>query len=100
MLPTLEPGDWALAIRVRRVRRGDVVVVEHPERPGFELVKRVVHVPGDLAPDGRLLMNEFWIEGDETEGSTDSRAFGPVPIERVRARVRLVWWPPERVRSL
>ena len=100
MLPTLEPGDWALAIRVRRVRRGDVVVVEHPERPGFELVKRVVHVPGDLAPDGRLLMNEFWIEGDEPEGSTDSRAFGPVPIERVRARVRLVWWPPERVRSL
>ena len=100
MLPTLEPGDWALAIRVHRVRRGDVVVVEHPERAGFELIKRVVHVPGDLAPDGRLLMNEFWIEGDEPEGSTDSRAFGPVPIERVRARVRLVWWPPERVRSL
>ena len=53
MRPTLEPGDWALAIRVRSVRRGDIVVVEHPERPGFELVKRVVHVAGDVAPDGR-----------------------------------------------
>ena len=82
------------------MRRGDVVVVEHPERPGFELVKRVVRVPGDVAPDGRVLMDELWIEGDEPEGSTDSRRFGPVSMERVRARVRWVWWPPERVRSL
>src|SRR6185503_639021 len=71
MRPTLEPGDWALAVRVQQVRRGDVVVVEHPERPGFELVKRVVHVAGDVAPDGRMLIGEFWIEGDEPGGSTD-----------------------------
>jgi nickel-type superoxide dismutase maturation protease len=100
MLPTLEPGDWALAVRVRRVRRGDVVVVEHPERPGFELVKRVVRIPSDVAPDGSELVDEVWIEGDEPEGSTDSRRFGPVPIERLRARVRWVWWPPDHVRSL
>ena len=100
MRPTLEPGDWALAVRVQHVRRGDVVVVEHPERPGFELVKRVVHVPGEEAPDGRVLMDEVWVEGDEPDGSTDSRRFGPVPIGHVHARVRWVWWPPERVRSL
>jgi len=100
MRPTLEPGDWALAVRVRSVRRGDVVVVEHPERPGFELVKRVVHVAGDVTPDGFELVDEIWVEGDEPEASSDSRRFGPLPIERVRARVRWVWWPPERVRSL
>ena len=100
MRPTLEPGDWALAIRVRSVRRGDIVVVEHPERPGFELVKRVVHVAGDVAPAGFELVDEIWVEGDEPEASSDSRRFGPLPIERVRARVRWVWWPPERVRSL
>jgi nickel-type superoxide dismutase maturation protease len=100
MLPTLEPGDWALAVRLRRVRRGDVVVVEHPERPGFELVKRVVHVPGDVAPDGLELVDEIWIEGDEPESSSDSRRFGPVAVERVRARVRWVWWPLGRARSL
>ena len=100
MHPTLEPGDWALAVRVRRVRHGDVVVVEHPERPGFELVKRVVHVPGDVTPDGLELVDEIWIEGDEPEGSSDSRRFGPVAVERVRARVRWVWWPPQRARSL
>jgi signal peptidase I len=100
MRPTLEPGDWALAVRTRRVRRGDVVVVEHPEWPGFELVKRVVRAPGDPAPDGLVLADEVWIEGDEPEVSTDSRRFGPVGTDRVRARVRLVWWPPEHARFL
>jgi len=97
MRPTLEPGDWALAVRVRRVRRGDVVVIEHPERPGFELVKRVVHVPGDVAPDGSELVDEVWIEGDAPEASSDSRRFGPVPLAFVRGTVRFVWWPLARL---
>ena len=100
MRPTLEPGDWAFAVRVRRVRRGDVVVVEHPERPGFELVKRVVHVAGDVTPDGSELVDEVWVEGDEPEASSDSSRFGPVPVGLVRGAVRLVWWPPGRLRRL
>lgn len=98
MRPALEPGDWAIAIVPARVRRGDIVVVEHPGRPGLEIVKRVVNVSGDVAPDGFPLVDQVWIEGDEPESSTDSRQFGPVAIDRVRGRVRLVWWPPGRVR--
>jgi nickel-type superoxide dismutase maturation protease len=98
MRPALEPGDWAIAIVPARVRRGDIVVVEHPERPGLEIVKRVVNVSGDVAPDGFALVDQVWIEGDEPESSTDSRRFGPVAIDRVRGRVGVVWWPPERVR--
>src|SRR3989442_3019037 len=54
MLPTLFPGDWALAVATRRIRKGDVVVVEHPGRPGYEMVKRVANAPGDHVGD-RLL---------------------------------------------
>jgi signal peptidase I len=98
MRPTLEPGDWALAVRTRRVRLGDVVVVEHPERPGFELVKRVVPAPGDPAPDGpRGLIDRVWVEGDDPHGSTDSRGFGGVPTRLVKGRVVVVWWPPGRI---
>ncbi|HKN80917.1 MAG TPA: S26 family signal peptidase [Actinomycetota bacterium] len=100
MCPTLEPGDWALALRTRRVRRGDVVVVEHPERPGFELVKRVTHPSGDVAPDGLALVDRVWVEGDDPEGSSDSRTFGPLPLGLVRGRVWFVWWPPGRIRAL
>jgi signal peptidase I len=97
MSPTLEAGDWALAARARRVRRGDIVVFEHPLRPGFELVKRVVGVEGDLTPDGRALgPGEYWVEGDDPAASTDSRRFGPICRTHVKATVRLVYWPPSR----
>ncbi|HEU4864838.1 MAG TPA: S26 family signal peptidase [Actinomycetota bacterium] len=96
MLPTLEHGVWALAV-VRPVRAGDIVVVEHPERPGFELVKRVVAVPGDAAPDGRMLRaDEYWVEGDAGVGSSDSRAFGAVGRAHVKGTVVYVWWPSGR----
>jgi mitochondrial inner membrane protease subunit 2 len=99
MRPTLEPGDWAIAVRVRRLHRGDVVVVEHPDRIGFELVKRVTHLPGDVAPDGLGLVDRAWVEGDDPDGSSDSRTFGPVPLGLVRGRVWFVWWPPGRIRA-
>ena len=97
MSPALEPGDWALAVAPGRLGRGDVVVIEHPTRPVFELVKRVVAEPGDVTSDGRLLRaDEYWVEGDNVAASTDSRRFGPVRREAVRAEVRLVYWPPSR----
>jgi signal peptidase I len=99
MVPTLEPGDWALAVAAHRVRRGDVVVLEHPERAGFELVKRVVGISGDRVPNGRVLgWDELWVEGDDPGGSTDSRSFGPISRAYVRGTVRLVYWPPSRRR--
>jgi mitochondrial inner membrane protease subunit 2 len=99
MRPTLEPGDWAIAVRARRLRRGDVVIVEHPDRVAFELVKRVTHLPGDVSPDGLGLVDRVWVEGDDPEGSSDSRTFGPLPPGLVRGRVWLVWWPPGRIRA-
>ena len=100
MRPTLVDGDWALAIVPERVRRGDLVVIEHPRRPGFEMVKRVVSVVGDGAPDPTGLVDGVWVEGDDRSSSTDSRAFGAVPAGLIRGRVVLVWWPPERIRLL
>lgn len=99
MIPALWPGDRALAVPARRPSRGHVVVVEHPTRPGFEIVKRITAVPGDLTPDGRTLgADEFWVEGDNPSRSTDSRQHGTVRATQVRARVRLVYWPPSRRR--
>lgn len=99
MIPALWPGDRALAVPARRPSRGHVVVVEHPTRPGFEIVKRITAVPGDLTPDGRTLgADEFWVEGDNPSRSTDSRQHGTVRAAQVRARVRLVYWPPSRRR--
>lgn len=101
MRPSLEPGEWALALRGLEIRRGDVVVVDHPRRPGFEMVKRVLAVPGDVTPTGRPLgSEEYWVEGDAPGRSTDSREFGPVRRDQLKAVVRLVYWPLERRRRV
>jgi nickel-type superoxide dismutase maturation protease len=100
MAPTLLPGDWALVVTPRTFRRGDVVVVEHPGRPGYEMVKRLVGVSGESVGERVLGQDEFWIEGDFAQASTDSRTFGPVTRDELKAKVLLVYWPAARRRVM
>ncbi len=101
MAPTLIPGDWALAVAIRgRLRAGDVVVVEHPGRPGYEMVKRITALPGEAVGDRLLGPDALWVEGDHATASTDSRSFGPVTRDEITAKVLAVYWPPDRRRRL
>jgi inner membrane protease subunit 1 len=101
MVPTLRPGDWALAAPIRRYRRGDVVMVEHPVQPGYDMVKRLTAVPGDRVGDDRVLADdEYWVEGDHPPSSTDSRRFGPVLRRSLKAKVLVIYWPVDRRRIL
>ncbi|HEV8419899.1 MAG TPA: signal peptidase I [Actinomycetota bacterium] len=96
MAPTLRPGDYLVAVRLRRVRRGSLVVVEHPDRPGYEMVKRVAALPGERVEDRILGTDEYWVTGDNVDGSSDSRNFGPVGPDVLRGRVVLRYWPARR----
>jgi signal peptidase I len=95
MAPTLLPGDWVIVVSPPSYRRDDVVVVEHPGRPGYEMVKRLTALPGDVVVERRLGADEYWIEGDGP-ASTDSRHFGPVTREALKARAEIVYWPVTR----
>jgi nickel-type superoxide dismutase maturation protease len=98
MSPTLAPGDWALVVTPRVFRRGDVAVVEHPERTGYEIVKRITAVPGAAVGQRRLGPDEWWVQGDHDASSTDSRHFGPVAGRQLKAKVVLVYQPADRRR--
>lgn len=99
MAPTLQPGDVAVAVATGAPSVGDVILLEHPRRPGFDLVKRVTAIPGGLTGSGDVLgSGTYWVEGDRAFRSTDSRHFGPVGVEHLRARVVVVVWPPSRLR--
>ena len=80
MAPTLLPGDWALAIPLRHPKVGDVVVVEHPDRPGYEMVKRIAAARRETCREiGRWAPTSGGSRETLASASTDSRQFGPVP---------------------
>jgi nickel-type superoxide dismutase maturation protease len=85
MLPTLRPGDWLIARRTRKIRPGQVVLAWHPARDGLLLVKRAA----------REVDGGWWLESDfaQAPGASDSRAFGPVPRERIVGRVLARYYP-------
>lgn len=63
---------------LRRVRRGDIVIFRSPERPGVDMVKRCVGVPGDTVQvSGKTL----FVNGD----AVDESGF---TIHRDRSRAR------------
>ncbi|GAA3727596.1 hypothetical protein GCM10022225_06180 [Plantactinospora mayteni] len=104
MVPTYQHGDRLLARRRagRRVRVGQVVVVDLPERlrpipewvtpeeslANRRVIKRVAAVAGDpvpfriddspVVPPGQLVLL-----GDNPDGSGDSRLYGYVPTDAV-----------------
>jgi len=104
-------------------RRGDVVIVDMPGEKEL-LVKRVVALPGETVAvqDGQVFINgqlleEPWairrggldypparvpprhvfVLGDNRKESRDSRFFGPVPVDCIVGRVRLIVWPLDRI---
>lgn len=84
MRPTLLAGDRVVAVRIRRGRPGDVVVLADPRDPARLLVKRVV----TAGPEGHT------VAGDNQAASTDSRTFGPV--RHLQGRVLFRYYPPDR----
>ena len=89
MEPVLLAGDRILAVRWRRPRPGDVVVVEDP-RDRRLVVKRVAAI------DGRAVT----VVGDSSAHSTDSRTFGPGDRRDVRGVVVYRYGPPDRVGAM
>ena len=90
MRPMLEAGDWLVATRWGRPRRGAVVVLA---RGGLDVVKRVAAVPGDTVAGRRLRDDEYLVLGDNAAASTDSRSFGPVRGDDIEGIVRFRYWP-------
>jgi nickel-type superoxide dismutase maturation protease len=93
MAPTILEGDLLIATvpTAGAVAAGSLVVVEHPARPGYEMVKRVIRT---VDSDG------LWLEGDNASNSSDSRSFGPVERDAIRGVVWLRYWPLARAGRL
>ncbi len=84
MEPTLSAGQGLVAVRSSRARVGQLRCVEHPDREGFWLVKRVADLPSPGC---------MWVSSDNAGVATvDSEQLGLLPVEgswRVLVRIPL-----------
>lgn len=112
MTPTYHSGEITMTVPIRgEIRRGDIVVVDRPEGP---IVKRVAMIPGDPMLQVRTFFGPWkdafgmahagpqkkdrvryvpvpegtvYVLGDNLQGSSDSRSFGPVSVTQISRKV-------------
>ena len=124
MLPTLQDGEFVLvnrlAYRIGEPARGDIVVFRSTTNFDLDLIKRIIGVPGDdvRVADGRVIVNGLalsepyinaeprysgdwgvpqgylFVLGDNRNDSSDSHAWGLLPIQNVIGKAILIYWPP------
>ena len=110
-----------VSYRFRAPQRGDIVVLQRPQRSVDPLIKRVIGLPGETVSihdamvyiDGDPLMEPYldqptwgsmapvvvpeghvFVMGDNRRSSNDSRAFGVVSLDDIVGRAWLRYWPP------
>jgi signal peptidase I len=124
MNPTLQDGEYVLVSRVTYKlgdpQHGDIIVFEHPNQPQEDLIKRIVGLPGDTVEvtgmmvyvNGQALDEPYinaaplysgkwevpegylFVLGDNRNESSDSHAWGLLPMENVVGKALVIYWPP------
>jgi len=123
MVPTLQDGEYVLvnrlAFRTKLPERGDIIVFVSPQTTDLDLIKRVIGLPGDrvkisggvVQVNGQTLEEPYiaaapiyngewdvpegklFVLGDNRNDSSDSHAWGLLPVDNVIGKAILIYWP-------
>ncbi|MEI6477448.1 MAG: signal peptidase I [bacterium] len=95
MQPTLQNGQplavCEACLWFRTPQKDDVVIVQYEGAQSVRFVKRVEGLPGEtvLVQNQPVVLqeNQYFVEGDNRGGSTDSRVYGPILKSQIIGRV-------------
>lgn len=82
-------GDAVEVKRGKLYLNGNQVDEDYVAEPIMYRTARTIVPPGCV-----------WVLGDNRNASLDSHAWGPLPMERIVARVVFEYWPPNHVRVI
>lgn len=112
---------WQKTWCIRQPTRGDVIVFEYPKDLSRDFIKRVIGLPGDTVEvegdrvyvNGQVLPEPFgpnpgsstsgpvtvgpgevFVLGDNRNNSSDSRTWGPLPLNYIIGKALVSYWPP------
>uniref|UniRef100_A0AC35FJ47 Peptidase S26 domain-containing protein n=1 Tax=Panagrolaimus sp. PS1159 TaxID=55785 RepID=A0AC35FJ47_9BILA len=109
MHPTIYDGDVVFTRtynpRKHEIKKNDIVCVKSPTDRGILICKRVALLEheydnisfNDIRPSTRIAAGHCFLLGDNLYSSSDSRAFGPIPMGLIFSRVTYRIWPPNRI---
>lgn len=78
MLPVLKDGDEVLVDVKAKIAIGDIVIARHPFKESVEMAKRITAIDAN---------GKFFLVGDNSDESTDSRTFGPVSLKYIKGKI-------------
>jgi nickel-type superoxide dismutase maturation protease len=83
MAPSYHSGDLVLIRKSRKAKRNNIAIAHRPDKEDLLIIKRVITITN----------NGYWLQGDNSEYSDDSRLFGEVPKELIKGVVLFKYWP-------